>query len=215
MMDMLADYANKSTRWRCGRKQDQGTSYEYRDDCHQMNDKWVSLTLSEEETILLGRVIGSSLGPGDVVLLHGELGVGKTRLAKGIVSMSTGVDEDDVVSPTFTLVNRFDGRFPVYHGDLYRIESPHLDDVGIYECLGPGSAVVVEWAEKMPVVGGDVLWVEILYTSEPNSRKIIFEWIEHGSWAQRMAHVVETWMVGRTPAPKDDLRTCFPLGGTS
>ncbi len=99
-------------------------------------------TSSEEQTIELGAAVGKILRPGDVVLLVGDLGSGKTRLAKGIVAAATGVSPDEVVSPTFTLINCFEGDFPVHHADLYRLEP---DAVGGIGRLG-------SWAERINTV---------------------------------------------------------------
>ena len=92
-------------------------------------------TSSEEETIRLGEAIGRLLTSGDTILLVGELGSGKTRLAKGIVSAATGVLYDEVVSPTFTLINRFEGTFPVHHADLYRLHTDQIDGIGLDDAL--------------------------------------------------------------------------------
>ena len=87
---------------------------------------WELTTNSEAETIALGSAIGAVLRPTDVIMIEGELGSGKTQLAKGIVSVAADVPTDDVVSPTFTLVNTFEGAFPVHHADLYRLEPDQL-----------------------------------------------------------------------------------------
>lgn len=146
-------------------------------------------TSSEDETVRLGAAIGSRLRPGDVVLLIGDLGSGKTRLAKGIVSKAAGVDEDDVVSPTFTLVNCFEGAFPVCHADLYRLEPEHLEDIGLEDTLDRGGAVVVEWAEKIRDYSEDPLTVLIKYGSNEEHRWFILEWQEKGSWDERLGAI--------------------------
>ena len=84
---------------------------------------------SEEMTIKLGESIGRVLREADVVFLIGELGAGKTRMAKGIVSSATQTDPDEVVSPTFTLVNTYEGHLTISHADLYRIEAGNFVDV--------------------------------------------------------------------------------------
>jgi tRNA threonylcarbamoyladenosine biosynthesis protein TsaE len=103
---------------------------------------------SEQETIRLGEALGTILKPLDTVLMIGQLGSGKTRLAKGMISAATGVSQNDVVSPTFTLINRFEGDFPVYHADLYRIESDQFDGIGLEDALEDGGALIGEWAER-------------------------------------------------------------------
>ncbi len=96
-------------------------------------------TTSELETIRLGAAVGTILEPLDRVLMIGKLGSGKTRLAKGMISAATGVSQNDVVSPTFTLINRFEGHFPVYHADLYRIESDQIDGIGLEDAAEEGA----------------------------------------------------------------------------
>lgn len=100
------------------------------------------------ETERLGEHIGRALEPGSVVALIGELGAGKTTLTKGI---ARGLDVPDLIhSPTFTLIHEHQGRMPVYHFDLYRVESPtQIEDLGYEDYFyGPG-VTVIEWAEKM------------------------------------------------------------------
>ena len=80
---------------------------------------------SAEETIAQGRAIGASLEPPALILLSGDLGAGKTTLTKGIVSGLGASSEEDVTSPTFTLVHKYSGKNLVYHADLYRIEGSH------------------------------------------------------------------------------------------
>lgn len=109
------------------------------------------VTKSEAETVRLGRSLAADLRAGDVVLLEGVLGAGKTALSRGIAS-GLGVPEEEVRSPTFTLVNPYRGRLPVYHVDLYRIEAARdLDELGLEEILGTDGVAIVEWAERLAV----------------------------------------------------------------
>jgi len=109
------------------------------------------VTKSEAETVRLGRSLAADLRAGDVVLLEGVLGAGKTALSRGIAS-GLGVPEEEVRSPTFTLVNPYRGRLPVYHVDLYRIAAARdLDELGLEEILGTDGVAIVEWAERLAV----------------------------------------------------------------
>ena len=112
------------------------------------------ITGSPEETIELGRRIGAMLVPGDVVALVGELGTGKTCFTKGI-ALGLGVPAEQFVrSASFVIVNRYDGAYPIWHVDAYRLDSP-LDFValGYEEYIDSECVAVIEWAEKT----GDVL----------------------------------------------------------
>lgn len=107
------------------------------------------VTRSAAETFAAGFDLAGALEPGDVVLVSGNLGAGKTVLARGLAA-GLGVDPDDVRSPTFTLVNPYRGRCPVYHVDLYRIDkAADLDELGLEEILGGDGVAIVEWAERL------------------------------------------------------------------
>ena len=104
------------------------------------------VTNSEDETVAAGRDLAARIDVGTVVLLHGELGAGKTALVRGLAE-GLGVSPEDVSSPTFTLVQEYRGRIPLYHVDLYRLAAVEADDLGLEE-LSLTGAVAVEWAEK-------------------------------------------------------------------
>lgn len=106
------------------------------------------VTTSQEETIALGERLGALLQAGDVLVLTGDLGAGKTQLTKGIAA-GMGV-EDDVTSPTFNILMVYDGAdMPLYHFDLYRLDDPdQLEDIGLYEMLDGDGACVIEWGEQ-------------------------------------------------------------------
>jgi len=107
------------------------------------------ISRSEEETRAAGESLASSLRSGDTVLLSGDLGMGKTVFARGVAA-GLGVDPGQVRSPSFTLVNRYPGRVPVYHIDLYRVEKlEDMDELGLEEILGGDGVAVVEWAERL------------------------------------------------------------------
>jgi tRNA threonylcarbamoyladenosine biosynthesis protein TsaE len=107
------------------------------------------VTRSEDETRAEGQALARGLQAGDVVLLTGDLGMGKTVFARGI-AQGLGVPDDEVRSPSFTLVNRYRGRVTLYHIDLYRIDRPEdLDELGLDEILGVDGIAVVEWAERL------------------------------------------------------------------
>jgi tRNA threonylcarbamoyladenosine biosynthesis protein TsaE len=106
---------------------------------------------TSEETFELGEMIGDSLRGGEMILLKGTLGAGKTLLTKGIVN-SLEFDIDEVTSPSFTLVNFYEAKFDVYHIDLWRLvdDSDMAFAVGLDEILENKTAVVIiEWAEKL------------------------------------------------------------------
>ncbi|HEX8847400.1 MAG TPA: tRNA (adenosine(37)-N6)-threonylcarbamoyltransferase complex ATPase subunit type 1 TsaE [Pyrinomonadaceae bacterium] len=108
-------------------------------------------TRTEEETFALGARLGSHLAGGEIILLDGTLGAGKTVFAKGIAS-SLSIPVDEVTSPSFTLVNIYEGRLKLYHLDLYRLNegATAAHAVDLDELLTDESAVIViEWAERM------------------------------------------------------------------
>jgi tRNA threonylcarbamoyladenosine biosynthesis protein TsaE len=105
------------------------------------------LTRSEEETERIARDLGAKLGVGAVVLLYGDLGAGKTCFVRGLAS-GLGIDPEEVSSPTFTLVQEYRGRVPLYHVDLYRITPGEAGELGLEELTASG-VVAIEWAEKV------------------------------------------------------------------
>ena len=106
-------------------------------------------THSEEETIQLGREIAARLPKRAVVLLIGNLGAGKTTLAKGIVSGLGAAEPEDVTSPTFTLIHEYRAR--VYHVDLYRLDRPEeVARLGLEEIFDRDAVVLIEWGERFP-----------------------------------------------------------------
>ena len=105
-------------------------------------------TESAEQTIGLGEKIGSFLRPGDVIALQGTLAAGKTTITKGI-ARALGITED-ITSPTFTLISVYEGRLPLYHMDVYRLEgSTDFSDLGAEEMLYGNGICVIEWSEKI------------------------------------------------------------------
>ena len=113
------------------------------------------VTGSREETIALGEKIGRSLEAGDVLVLTGDLGAGKTQLTKGIAA-GMGV-VGDVTSPTFTIEMVYEGaEMPLYHFDLYRLDDPdQLEDTGIFDVLGADGVCSIEWGEQFADEIGD------------------------------------------------------------
>lgn len=113
------------------------------------------VTRSTDQTIELGRRLGALLRAGDVLVLTGDLGAGKTQLTKGIAA-GMGV-EDDVTSPTFTIQMVYEGdELPLYHFDLYRLDNPdQLDDTGLFDVLGDDGPCVIEWGEQFVDQLGD------------------------------------------------------------
>jgi tRNA threonylcarbamoyladenosine biosynthesis protein TsaE len=107
------------------------------------------LSHSAEETIAKGRELAARLKPPVIVFLAGELGSGKTTLTKGIISGLGAAAEEDVTSPTFTLVHVFHNHCKVFHADLYRVEGFHdLETLGLEDALAEPAVLIVEWPEK-------------------------------------------------------------------
>lgn len=106
-------------------------------------------TSSPEATVALGKQLAEVIESGDVLALYGDLGVGKTHLVKGIAS-GLGVSEEDVTSPTFTLIQEYATEPPLYHLDVYRIEQvSELERMGVDEYLYGEGICVIEWPERM------------------------------------------------------------------
>ena len=111
--------------------------------------QWV--TTNPDETFRIGEQIGAKLSGGEILLLDGPLGAGKTVFVKGLAT-ALGVDPDEVTSPSFTLVNPYDGQLPVFHIDLYRLDegAPAAEAVDLEELLSNERAVIIiEWAHRL------------------------------------------------------------------
>jgi tRNA threonylcarbamoyladenosine biosynthesis protein TsaE len=110
-------------------------------------------TASEEETIELGARLAAELPESGVVLLIGNLGAGKTTLAKGIVRGRGAADPDEVSSPTFTLIHEYGTPPAVYHIDLYRLdEARQIASLGLDDIFDSGALVLIEWGERFPAL---------------------------------------------------------------
>lgn len=100
---------------------------------------------SVEETYRLGKLIGALVNSGDIICLIGDLGTGKTHLAKGIAK-GLGID-DHITSPTFTIVNEYTGRLKLYHFDVYRVNDPEeIEAIGFDEYIFSDAVSIIEWA---------------------------------------------------------------------
>ncbi|MGH9313710.1 MAG: tRNA (adenosine(37)-N6)-threonylcarbamoyltransferase complex ATPase subunit type 1 TsaE [Vicinamibacterales bacterium] len=129
------------------------------------------ITESEAETVAAGRNLAVTLQPGDVVLLSGALGAGKTVFVRGLAE-GLGANSADVTSPTFTLIQEYRGpRITLYHVDLYRLEPKEVDDLGLEELLSQEGIVALEWPERLPrpITGA----IEVLILDNGDARREI------------------------------------------
>lgn len=115
-----------------------------------MNNDMTKITRSADETIAFGRELAAQLAPPKIVLLRGDLGAGKTTMVKGIAQAFQAAEQEDVTSPTFTLIHEYRGpEVTVYHIDLYRIDTEkELATLAIDDLIDDRSVVLIEWGEK-------------------------------------------------------------------
>ena len=144
------------------------------------------VTRSTDETLELARAVAELLRPGDVVSLVGELGAGKTVFARG-VARALGVTEL-VVSPTFTIVREYEGRVPLVHVDVYRIDAvQELHDLGFEEVVRDDAVTLVEWGDRIDgLLPGDRLDVRLAPGAADDERVVEIEGHGH-SWRARAA----------------------------
>lgn len=127
------------------------------------------VTSGPEKTQALGEALGRLSRPGDIILLSGPLGAGKTCMVQGL-ARGLGIT-NSTPSPTFMLVREYRGRLPLYHLDLYRLEFKEITELGLDEYLYGQGVAAVEWAEKNPeLMGDDHLRIEIAYVDDMSRR---------------------------------------------
>lgn len=131
-------------------------------------------THSAEQTIALGRELAEALSPPKLVLLRGDLGAGKTTLVKGIAAAFHAAEEEDVTSPTFTLIHEYRGpAATLYHIDLYRVDTPRqLETLGLDDLISENSILLIEWGEKFTRFERDKDVEITLDRLDENGRKI-------------------------------------------
>jgi tRNA threonylcarbamoyladenosine biosynthesis protein TsaE len=133
-------------------------------------------TRSAAETVALGRKLAAQLGPPKLVVLRGELGTGKTTLVKGIAEGFHAAAEEQVTSPTFTLVHEYRGpKANVFHVDLYRVDTEReLETLGLDDLFDERSVILIEWGEKFPRFELERDAEIVLERTGENDRKIVF-----------------------------------------
>jgi len=128
------------------------------------------ITTTEEETSAAGARLAPALRAGDVVLLFGELGAGKTAFVRGM-ARGLGASPSEVSSPTFTLIQEYAGeRLTLYHVDLFRLEPVEIADLGLDELISGGGVVAIEWADRWPERPTDVVEVRLAHAGEDQRR---------------------------------------------
>jgi tRNA threonylcarbamoyladenosine biosynthesis protein TsaE len=163
--------------------------------------RYTVISRSDRETIALGQKLGRLLEAGDMIALIGELGSGKTWFAKGL-ALGLGIGPEDVVtSPSFTLVNEYDGEIPFYHIDVYRLESlSEFLSAGLEEFLHRQGVCAMEWAERWPEILPEKRIDVELVILDDHRREITFS--GHHSRAKKMIASLRK-------------ETRFPSGGTA
>lgn len=152
----------------------------------------VARTRSATETMELGRNLGPVLRPGEVLLLVGELGTGKTTFVRGLAA-GLGVDQR-VRSPSFQIVRTHEGgQFPLVHVDLYRLDSAsEVFDLGLEELIAPPAVAAIEWGDKAsPIAGPDFLELEFSWSPQDDDTRTI-RFLPSGRWRDRMGELSET-----------------------
>lgn len=136
-------------------------------------------SLGEEETMRFAQEVGEQAAAGDVICLSGGLGAGKTRFVKGFVR-AFGLDPREVTSPTFTIIQEYEGTLPVYHFDCYRIEKiEEVLEIGAEEYFYGEGVSIIEWPEKISAIVPDhALWIEIKVTGK-NSRTFTLKMMQN------------------------------------
>jgi tRNA threonylcarbamoyladenosine biosynthesis protein TsaE len=182
----------------------------------------VARTSSVDATQALASALASLAQPGDLVVLAGDLGAGKTAFVQGF-GRGLGVAEP-ITSPTFTLVQEYEGRLPVHHLDVYRLDQlSEVVDLGLAELLDDGGVVLIEWGDAiMPMLPTDLLEVRLTFGDGDDDRTVILRSAGR-SWARRMASLVEAvapWAEafrsparGTPPAPPPE--ALGPSGGAA
>lgn len=135
---------------------------------------------SVEETLNIGKQLGSLCNKGDIICLVGDLGTGKTHISKGFAE---GLNiTDHVTSPTFTIVNEYDGRLKFYHFDVYRVDDPdEIAAIGFDEYIFGDGVSVIEWANYIEeLIPKESLWIKVEKSSNVNlnERKLTFEYTD-------------------------------------
>lgn len=161
---------------------------------------WQFLAHEEADTRRLGEALAAALEPGAVVALVGNLGAGKTRLAQAVAA-GLGIDPAQVNSPTFVLIQEYDGRLPLYHFDTYRLrDTDEFLELGADELLHADGVCLIEWADRVAdVLPGDVLRIEITPTG-PHTRRFSIT-----PTGQRSTRIAQRWrdeLAPPTPADR-------------
>lgn len=159
-----------------------------------MSQDWVVTTSAPEETERLGESLARLLGPGRVVLLYGDLGAGKTQLARGM-ARGLGVSEP-VTSPTFTLINEYDGRVPFYHSDLFRLSGPaEVADLGLDDYLYGDGVTAIEWPERLGSLR-PAEYLAITITPVADGRELTFT-AAGSDYEELVTRLSGAWAAGR------------------
>jgi len=128
------------------------------------------VTASEDETQAVGRELAVMLHAGDVLLLSGDLGAGKTTFVRGLAE-GLGIDPGEVSSPTFTLVHEYRGNgLTLYHADLYRLERAATDDLGLEEIGFKDGVLAIEWPDRLSHALPGARWVRLEVVNEESRR---------------------------------------------
>lgn len=147
---------------------------------------------SPEQTVVFGEKLGQLLIPGCLVYLSGDLGAGKTNFAQGVIK-GLGV-EQPVTSPTYTIVNEYQGRYPVYHFDVYRLNHwTDLEDLGYEDYFYGRGVTIIEWADSIaPILPPEGIWIKLssLFQEGSEEERVIEVWSE-GEQTKKM---IEEWI---------------------
>lgn len=160
--------------------------------------KLVARTADVDQTRDLAAAVAGLVRPGDIVVLAGDLGAGKTAFVQGF-GRALGVT-DRITSPTFTLVHEYDGRLPIHHLDVYRLEQiSETLDLDLPEMLDAGGVVLIEWGDAiLPVLPHEYLEVRITFGDGDDDRLLRFDAVG-GAWTHRsaaLARALAPWTAG-------------------